>query len=233
MKILVLWDIDRTLLYVGNIDRLVYREVFQDVVGRPARRLPEKGTGVTMPVAVRELLLANGASAHDIPRLARQIVERLPQQLELHRENLLTEGTLLPGAVDALTAVEQAPRLIPSVVTGNLRASAEIKLAAFGLSDLIDTEIGGYASDDPHRPALVQLAQQRAGAVHGQTFTHRNSVIIGDSLQDVRTGREGGARVIAVASGTTTASALADAGADHVIPDLTDTDRLLGLITEV
>ncbi|MGW1411870.1 HAD family hydrolase [Streptomyces sp. NPDC002403] len=233
MKILVLWDIDRTLLYVGSTDRLVYREIFQDVVGWPARKLPEKGTGVTMPVAVRELLLTNGVSAHDITRLAQQIVERLPQQLELHREELTNEGTLLPGAVDALTAVEQSPRLIPSVVTGNLKASAEIKLAAFGLSDLIDTEIGGYASDDPHRPALVRLAQERAGAAHGEVFTRKNTVIVGDSLQDVRTGREGGARVIAVVSGTTTASALADAGADHVIPDLTDTERLLTLITEV
>ncbi|MER5988687.1 HAD hydrolase-like protein [Streptomyces sp. NPDC001787] len=231
MKTLVLWDIDRTLLYVGDTDRLVYREVFQDVVGRPAQRLPEKGTGVTMPVAVRELLLVNDTPAHDIPRLTQQIVERLPHQLELHREELTAEGTLLPGAVDALTAVQQAPRLISSVVTGNLKASAEIKLAAFGLSELTDTEIGGFASDDSYRPALVRLAQQRAEAAHGQVFARESTVIIGDSLQDVRTGREGGARVIAVASGTTMASALADAGADHVIPDLTDPDHLLTLIT--
>lgn len=44
---LVLWDIDRTLVYVGSIDRLVYREVFTELVGRePAslravRALPE------------------------------------------------------------------------------------------------------------------------------------------------------------------------------------------------
>lgn len=38
-QVLVLWDIDRTLLYVGDIDRQVYRETFAEVVGRPADRL--------------------------------------------------------------------------------------------------------------------------------------------------------------------------------------------------
>ncbi|WP_435246798.1 hypothetical protein [Streptomyces sp. NRRL F-5630] len=63
--ILVLWDIDRTLLYAGDTDRLVYREVFRTVVGRPATKLPAKATGVTMPVAVRELLAANGVPEVD------------------------------------------------------------------------------------------------------------------------------------------------------------------------
>lgn len=53
---LVLWDIDRTLLYVGEIDRQVYRETFAEIVGRPAERLPARGTGVTMPLAIRSLL---------------------------------------------------------------------------------------------------------------------------------------------------------------------------------
>ncbi|MGW6454338.1 HAD family hydrolase [Streptomyces sp. NPDC055078] len=231
--ILVLWDIDRTLLYVGDTDRLVYRAVFEEVVGRPAEALPAKGTGVTMPLAVRELLQANGVPDHDTARLTQEIIQRLPHQLSLHREHMLSTGTLMPGSIEALTAVRSAPHLVPSVVTGNLKASAETKLTAFGLSTLIETGIGAYASDDPHRPALVPLAQQRARAAHRHPFTHRNTVIIGDSLQDVRTGREGGAKVIAVASGTTPATALADAGADHVLADLTQPDRLPTLITRL
>ncbi|MHC3424593.1 HAD family hydrolase [Streptomyces sp. DT18] len=46
--------------------------------------------------------------------------------------------------------------------------------------------------------------------------------MIGDSIQDVRTDREGGTRVVGVALGTTAAESLIDAGADHVIDDLTD-----------
>src|SRR5690606_15630592 len=128
-----------------------------------------------------------------------------------------------PGAVDALAAVQQAEHLIPTVVTGNLRGSAETKLSELGLIGYLDTTIGGYASDDSHRPALVRIAQDRAAAKHGGRFHRDNTVIVGDSLEDVRTGLEGGAKVIAVASGTTTEQQLRAAGAEHVLPDLTAT----------
>ncbi|MFD9718578.1 HAD family hydrolase [Streptomyces sp. NPDC059076] len=232
--ILVLWDIDRTLLYVGDIDRLVYRTVFEKVVGRAPERLPAKGTGVTMPVAVKELLTVNGVPGDQVDAFTRRIIGLMPGELERHRERMLADGLLLPGSVDSLTAVRKAPHLLPSVVTGNLQASAEIKLSTFDLIGLVDPAVGGYASDDPHRPALVRVAQQRAERVYGHSFDRSNTVIVGDSLEDIRTGCEGGARVIGVASGTTPATDLADAGADHVISDLTDPSRLLRLIgTEV
>ncbi|MFI1015533.1 HAD family hydrolase [Streptomyces sp. NPDC020965] len=228
--ILVLWDIDRTLLYVGDIDRLVYRTVFEKVVGHAPGRLPAKGTGVTMPVAVKELLAVNGVPRDQVDAFARRIIGLMPGELERHRGRMLADGLLLPGAVESLTAVRKSPHLLPTIVTGNLRASAEIKLSTFDLIGLVDPAVGGYASDDPHRPALVRVAQQRAGAVYGHSFDQSSTVIVGDSLEDVRTGREGGARVISVASGTTSAADLADAGADHVITDLTDPSQLLRLI---
>ncbi|MFF4765096.1 haloacid dehalogenase-like hydrolase [Streptomyces sp. NPDC001255] len=225
--ILVLWDIDRTLLYAGDTDRLVYREVFRAVVGRPATALPAKGTGVTMPLAVRELLAANGVEEPEVDRLAPRIVARLPEELRRHRANLPRDGHLMPGAVEALAAIRGDASLVPSIVTGNLRESAEIKLSAFGLTEYVDLALGGYASDDPHRPALVRIAQARAERAHGRPFTRANTVIIGDSLQDVHTGREGGARVVGVASGTASAEALADTGADDVLEGLTDPVRLM------
>ncbi|MFF4827507.1 HAD family hydrolase [Streptomyces sp. NPDC001212] len=230
--ILVLWDIDRTLLYTGDTDRLVYRELFEEVVGRPAERLPARGTGVTMPLAVRELLRANAVQPERIEELAQRIVQRMPAQLERHRGDLSRTGQVMPGAPAALAAVHQEPGLVPTVVTGNLRGSAEIKLKALGLDEYLDLGIGGYSSDDSHRPALVRVAQQRAGTRHGCTFTRETTVIIGDSLEDVRTGREGGAHVIGVASGTTSVDRLAAAGACHVVPDLTDVQRIIRLINQ-
>ncbi|MGC5361975.1 HAD family hydrolase [Streptomyces sp. DT24] len=228
--ILVLWDIDRTLLHVGETDRLVYREVFHALVGRTATALPARGTGVTMPLAVRELLSANDIPASDIDHLSRLMVDRLPGELRRHREALRRDGHLMPGAVEALRAVRQDQQLVPTIVTGNLKENAEVKLSTFGLVEYVDMAVGGYASDDSHRPALVRIAQDRAERAYAHSFTRENTVIIGDSLQDVRTGQEGGSRVIGVASGTTSARTLTDAGADHVIEDLTDPARILSLI---
>ncbi|MFD4343792.1 HAD family hydrolase [Streptomyces coelicoflavus] len=230
--ILVLWDIDRTLLYTGDIDRRVYKETFINVVGRPPTALPARGTGVTMPLAVRELLRVNQVSEQRVEALAARIVAELPERLAGHRELLANDGVIMPGAVDALAAVQQTEHMIPTVVTGNLRGSAETKLSELGLISYLDTTIGGYASDDAHRPALVRIAQDRAAEKHGGRFNRDNTVIVGDSLEDVRTGLEGGAKVIAVASGTTTEQQLHAAGAEHVLPDLTATTVLLRLINE-
>jgi phosphoglycolate phosphatase len=230
---LVLWDIDRTLLYAGNIDRQVYTEVFAKLLGRPPEKLPERGTGMTMPLAIRGLLLDNGVPEKEVPQLLAAMVDLLPIHLTDHLPEMLREGVLLPGATEALQAVYEAPSLIPTVVTGNLKPNALIKLRTFALDSYLDAEIGGYSSDDHHRPALVGIAQRRAGAKHGIEFTKANTVIIGDSLEDVRTGQLGGASVIGIASGTTTAHSLRDAGAQVVLPDLRDPEALLTAITSL
>lgn len=228
---LVLWDIDRTLVYVGNTDRLIYRELVHDLLRRPAEHLPAKGTGRTVPLAVRELLQRNGAPNSDLDRLVAQAIQELPDRLDQHRSHMVEHGHLLPGADQALAAVHAHSDWVPSVVTGNLQHSAHIKLDAFGLARFVNTSLGGYSSDDPHRPHLVHISQQRAKAALGVDFTRANTVIIGDSLEDVTTGEEGGAHVIAVASGTTPADRLRSAGADLVVDDLTDTAALLGAIS--
>lgn len=231
--VLVLWDIDRTLLYVGETDRLVYREVFTDLVGRPPERLPAKGTGRTVPLALEELFTTNGIGQADAERLAAIAVEEVPKRQAAHIDHMHEHGRLLPGAVDALAAVQSMAGAVPAVVTGNLQASAELKLRAFGLDGYLDTSLGGYSSDDPHRPALVALAQARAAAATGRAFDRANTVIIGDSLEDVATGQQGGAGVVAVASGTTTARELADAGADMVLRDLRDAGAVCDAVRTV
>ncbi|MEV0370590.1 HAD hydrolase-like protein [Streptomyces sp. NPDC050636] len=228
---LILWDIDRTLLYVGDIDRQVYRETFAEVVGRPAERLPARGTGVTMPLAIRSLLLDNGVPETTVPELLPRMVELLPKRLAAHSEDLRHQGVLMPGAVAALQAVHDHPRWVPTAVTGNLKLNALLKLAAFDLDGYLDTEIGGFASDDDHRPALVGIAQRRAQAKHGTVFTRSNTVIIGDSLEDVRTGLEGGASVLGVPSGKTSAQDLKEAGADVVLESLENVQHLVDAIT--
>ncbi|WP_405810086.1 haloacid dehalogenase-like hydrolase [Streptomyces sp. NBC_01520] len=229
-QVLVLWDIDRTLLYVGDIDRQVYRETYHELTGRTAGSLPKRGTGTTMPLAILRMLVENGIAEDEAASLLPTMVELLPQVQRRHIDDIRRDGVLLPGAVAALRAVHDEPEFLPTIVTGNLKANALLKLAAFDLSRHVHTDIGGYASDDMHRPSLVGIAQKRAEALTGQSFGRSETVIIGDSLEDIRTGREGGASVIASVSGTTSADELAAAGADLVLEDLTDQRRVVDSI---
>ena len=161
------------------------------------------------------------------------MVELLPQRLAAREEDLREQGVLMPGAVAALKAVHEQTHCVPTVVTGNLKPNALLKLEAFDLDAFLDTEIGGYSSDDEHRPALVAVAQKRAQAKLGASFTRHNTVIIGDSIEDVRTGVEGGASVIGIASGKATDRELASAGADVVLDSLEDVPQLFGKIATV
>ena len=80
-KILVIWDIDRTLLYAGDVDQQMYRKVFADLVGGVPRRLPERGSGITTPIVLRRFFTENGVAAEQIEGLTRAAVRLLPRYL--------------------------------------------------------------------------------------------------------------------------------------------------------
>src|SRR5438105_285288 len=88
-------------------------------------------------------------------------------------------------------------------------------------------ESGAYGTDGHVRAHLVDLARQRAHAKYGITFDAAGTVLIGDTPHDVSAGREGGALVVAVATGRSSEAELREAGADLVLPDLRDMDALL------
>jgi len=114
-----------------------------------------------------------------------------------------------------------------------LRPVAQVKLETFGLDSGLDLDVGAYGSDDTVRARLVRIAQHRASSKYKVFFDARATVLIGDTPADVQAGHEGGARVVAVASGRNTADELSQAGAEVVLHDLQDSDRLMHAILDL
>jgi phosphoglycolate phosphatase-like HAD superfamily hydrolase len=117
-------------------------------------------------------------------------------------------------------------RVRQAVLTGNVRPLAEVKLAALGLRNGLDLCIGAYGDDHEERTELVHVARRRAAAVHGRLpgdFDGTATVVVGDTPLDVEAALEAGARAVGVATGRYAAADLVAAGADAVLPDLTDT----------
>jgi phosphoglycolate phosphatase len=223
---LVLWDIDRTLIFAGGVDKGVWVEVCTELVGRPVTELG--GTsGRTDPQILLDALLNAGVEEARARELLPKALHMEVGRLAAKRDELRAKGHMMPGADAALAALSSTPGIVQSVLTGNVKPNAILKLATFGLDGYIDFEVGAYGSDDGNRPTLVRLARQRASSLLSLDVDEATTVIVGDSLRDVEAGRVGGARVVAVATGRTAADALREAGAETVLPDLADTEAVL------
>jgi phosphoglycolate phosphatase-like HAD superfamily hydrolase len=223
--LLVLWDIDHTLLETRGVGAEIYAAAFQQVTGHPLVRMADMA-GRTEPVIFRDTLALHGITdpgdlfsqfAHE---QARGYAERITQ--------LRQHGRALPGALNALSALAATGNVVQSVLTGNTRQAARVKLTTFGLAEYLDLDSGAYGTDNDIRANLVPIARQRASERTRHQFGPETTVLIGDTPGDVTAARDGGARIIAVATGTSSAAELT--GADTVLPDLTSTTALLAAL---
>jgi phosphoglycolate phosphatase len=224
---LVLWDIDHTLIESGNVGRHVYAEAFAKVTGRQLDNMPELA-GRTEPVIFRDALRVNGIESSE--GLYEQFAAAQAQGYIDHLDELHRQGRALPGAREALEALAERDDVTQSILTGNTRQAAEIKLRAFGLDGYLDLDIGAYGTDDDTRANLVAIARQRAEEAHAQDYEDGQTILIGDTSNDVAAALGSGARIIAVATGNETAADLAAAGADTVLDDLTYTSAVIAAI---
>ena len=80
------------------------------------------------------------------------------------------------------------------------------------------------------RDALVPIAVERARRIRVEVGRPDNIVVIGDTPLDVQCATAGGARCVAVATGSYDETALREAGAHVVLPDFSDTETALGAL---
>jgi phosphoglycolate phosphatase len=224
---LILWDIDHTLIDTGGVGNEVFRDAFEQVTGHKIDKIADV-TGRTEPIIFRETLKL--CDIDDPGDYFPKFVDAQAQRYRTRADEMHQRGRVLPGARQALEVLASTPRIIQTILTGNPRPSAEVKLSTFGLTDLLDIDSGAYGTDDSIRANLVAIAQQRARERHGVTFTEETTIIIGDTTSDVEAALKGGSQVIAVASGRTTADKLRLAGASTVFDSLTDTEQLVRAI---
>jgi len=232
-NLLVLWDIDYTLINAGGSSVHIYGVVFRDLFGHELPGVAPMA-GRTDRAIVLDTLARAGVS--DPGQHVAAFLAGLDAQGPGFRAIVAERGHALPGAAAALAAVAEArlagpgpARAVQSVLTGNVRPLAEAKLGALGLTTHLDLDIGAYGDHHEHRAELVHLARRNAARAYGQDFAGKATVVIGDTPLDVAAARETGARSVGVATGASAAE-LAAAGADVVLADLTETAAVLTAI---
>jgi phosphoglycolate phosphatase len=230
-QVLLLWDVDHTLIENSGVSKAVYARAFQLMTGSAPAAQP--GTdGRTDYEIMRNLFAANGVvfTADDEVSYPSALVDAMRT---LH-PRLMRDGFVLPGVTSALEAVAKIPGIVQSVLTGNIRPNAEAKLRLLGdHARVLDLDVGGYGSDDVARPRLVGAAQRKASEKYGVMFGSASTVLVGDTERDVAAALKGGAMIVGVATGVTSQEQLRQAGAHVVLPDLLDSAGFVAVIREL
>ncbi len=227
--ILLLWDIDGTLLLTGGIaGRLMVKSVEAEV-GKSLPYTPQIFIGSTDRLIIRQLLKRAGYTGKDVEAAIDRILSRYIGWL---REALSGKGKVqvLPGVREILEATRKDKGFANALLTGNIREGAIIKLRAAGLADLLP--VGAYGDDDINRNNLPPIAIQRAQAYYGQSFPPQRVWIIGDSPRDILCARANQLRVLAVATGRPSLQELARFQPDILVENLKDTRLILDLIRQ-
>lgn len=231
MTVLVLFDIDGTMLLAHGAGRRSVHQAMLDVFGATGPQ-QHPFDGKTDPQIVRELGTLAGIEEAVIQ-------ERMTAALDRYFEHLVADisGTpdtvqLLPGVTALLDALEVHPQVMLGLLTGNIESGAALKLRAVDIAPERFV-VGAYGSDAASRPALPAIAQARASEKLGAELPGSQIVIIGDTPHDLTCGRAIGASAIGVETGRFRAVDLHPYDPLAVFADLTDTAAVVAAITSV
>ncbi|WP_084161543.1 HAD family hydrolase [Nocardia sp. BMG51109] len=227
---LVVWDVDGTLIPADLrwLRRAVARTygLEEESIVFPKARVH----GYTDESIVVDTAMASGVR----PEVAEGGVERFHEVMarvmsEGERE-LARDQPAYPGAADSIAALHEHG-LVQTVLTGNLRVAAEVKLRVSGLDRYLDLGIGAFGDDARNRFELPAVVIKRFAAQYGTTPDASRTVVVGDAPNDIACARHAGFHVIAVAH-RMPRNELEEHSPDAAL-DRLDTNMVLSTVTEL
>jgi len=211
----VLFDIDGTLLVTGGAGAVAWQRAFREMHGIEANIDEHTQAGMTDPeiaaIVFREVIGREGTPAERAEAIAGYLsqLQRAVEESQGYR--------VMPGIEQLLPRLAESGVLL-GIVTGNIEAAAQIKLARGDLNRYFT--FGGYGSDSSQRTELTRKAIDRGGEVRGKALDPATTIAVGDTPRDVVAGHGAGIKVVGVATGNYSVDELEEAEADWAIADV-------------
>lgn len=195
---LLLFDIDGTLLDTGGAGGASLLDAVEEILGTSREKLPPLDlAGATDGGVVRTLFGQTGHAMEDA--LINKYLDCYLGRLRSRLDAPGFTGRLLPGVPALLAKLSQLDQADIGLLTGNIRAGAEAKLARFSLSSFFVD--GAFGDDAEDRNLLGPVALSRMSAITGQSYHPGDVIVIGDTPKDIACAHAMGARCMAVATG--------------------------------
>lgn len=226
----MLWDVDGTLVDTAGVTAQSFDRAVEAVLGSHPGKHDVAMSGKTDPSIALEILAFAGLGEEEARRHLEGVLSRLEAELADAAASFVEKGRVLPGVENVLARLHGHASATQSVLTGNTAANASVKLSAFGLARWLDLDIGAFGSDRHDRDELVPVALERARRLRRRSFAPEEVWVVGDTPRDLACARAAGARCLLVGTGRIPTRELRQAGADHVVDDLDDAERVCDLL---
>ncbi|MDR1135613.1 MAG: HAD family hydrolase [Clostridiales Family XIII bacterium] len=215
---LIFWDIDGTLMHCGADGTSALNETFRRLYGIE-NAFSAAGIGSAMDSAILERIMRQfDIDRRDLNEIKSLYVDILKGILERNRHKCI-----LPGVEQALEYIEKREGWSSLLLTSNLKEGAEAKLRSVGLLKFFGAPLRGGFGDAPG-----EKWDAFASAVG--SVPRVETVIVGDSVYDIRCAKRVGVRHIAVATGWTSERILESEAPDYLLRDLSDIEEVVRAI---
>lgn len=215
---LILWDIDATILSTDGLSGQAMRAAMRTVFGATPDHPRPFYSGKTDRQIIRESYPHLDAAA--VQRSLPTFREAYVATFEAMRSELVLRTHAKPGILELIPSLHGV--LLQAPLTGNIAAIAQRKLDLLHLLPYLNMNAGAYGDDHDERVALLPIAARRAAHVLGRPFRGCDIIVVGDTPHDIRCGKAGGARTVAVATGPYSVEELRAHNPDLVFADLSD-----------
>jgi phosphoglycolate phosphatase len=223
---LIFFDIDGTLLLTGGAGVRAMTRAFESTFG-----IAGAFDGISLAGRTDTYLLSRALQRANIPDSPENHALFRTAYLALLAEEIHEPGRgrrgLMPG-VRALLAAVRERNLHMALLTGNYEHAAQIKLRHFEVADYF--EWGAFGEESADRNELGRIAMLRAVERSVPARARAQAVVIGDTPHDIDCAHSAGVRALGVATGSYSVIELETAGADVVLADLSDIERVLALV---
>jgi phosphoglycolate phosphatase-like HAD superfamily hydrolase len=222
---LVIFDVDGTLTDTVTVDAHCFLRAFADVCGfaavDPNWSRYHNATDAGIYHEVFEARMGRAPSLNETIKFRDYLVELFRVAARA------APFAAVAGAPQLLAQLHISEAYRVALATGCWRESARVKMASARME--YDAYPSASADDAPEREAIMQLAVERAAERYGCLD---DAVYVGDGLWDARACRVLGIPFIGIGKAASAAKLHAE-GAIEVLPDFSDSDRLLQILQSI
>ena len=223
---LVLFDIDGTLLWSDGIGKAAMRTALLQVYETTGPIDSYNFAGMTDRKIVNDLMRLAGLA----PEVVAQGFSGFCVTIESELFRLIAHKKFnvapCPGSHEIVDSLKKRSDVILGIATGNLRATADLKLEAAGFSPE-DFRVGGYGQKAEERSELVGEAIRQAARLVKVKIYGPDLVVIGDTPADISSGKKYDASSVGVATGYCSYAELEQAQPTLLLKDLTGSQHWL------